>query len=42
MADRPIVTGLFPDRTGVHPRNDEDAAYFEKSWKENRAQDVYR
>ena len=27
---------------GVHPRNDEDAAFFEKSWKANRAQDVYR
>jgi len=27
---------------GVHPRNDEDAAYFEKSWKTNQAQDVYR
>lgn len=27
---------------GVHPRNDEDAAYFEGSWKANRAQDVYR
>jgi len=26
----------------VHPRNDEDAAYFEKSWKTNQAQDVYR
>lgn len=27
---------------GVHPRNDDDAAYFENSWKNNRAQDVYR
>ena len=27
---------------GVHPRNEEDAAYFENIWKNNRAQDVYR
>jgi len=27
---------------GVRPRNDEDAAYVEKAWKENRAQDIYR
>lgn len=27
---------------GVSPRNDEDAAYFEKAWKTNRAQDIYR
>lgn len=27
---------------GVRPRNDEDAAYLENSWKTNRAQDVYR
>ena len=27
---------------GVRPRNDEDAAYFERSWKANGAQDVYR
>lgn len=27
---------------GVHPRNDEDAAYFENAWKTHRAQDVYR
>ena len=27
---------------GVRPRNDEDAKYFEESWKTNRAQDVYR
>ena len=27
---------------GVRPRNDEDAAYLENSWKNNRAQDVYR
>ncbi len=27
---------------GVRPRNDEDAAYLEKSWTTNRAQDVYR
>ena len=27
---------------GVKPRNDEDAAYFENSWKTNRAQDIYR
>lgn len=27
---------------GVRPRNDEDAKYFENSWKTNRAQDVYR
>lgn len=27
---------------GVHPRNDEDAAFFENTWKTNRAQDVYR
>jgi hypothetical protein len=27
---------------GVRPRNDEDAAYIERSWKENRAEDIYR
>ena len=27
---------------GVRPRNDEDARYFENSWKANRALDVYR
>lgn len=27
---------------GVRPRNEEDAAHFEKSWKSNRAQDVHR
>lgn len=27
---------------GVHPRNDEDAAYLQKSWTTGRAQDVYR
>jgi len=27
---------------GVRPRSDDDAAYVEKSWKENRAQDIYR
>jgi len=27
---------------GVRPKNDEDAKYFEESWKTNRAQDVYR
>lgn len=27
---------------GVRPRNDEDAKYFENSWKTNRAQNVYR
>lgn len=27
---------------GVRPKNDEDARYFENSWKTNRAQDVYR
>lgn len=27
---------------GVHPRNDEDAAYLHKSWTTGRAEDVYR
>ena len=27
---------------GVRPKNDEDAKYFEESWKTSRAQDVYR
>jgi hypothetical protein len=27
---------------GVHPRNDEDAAYFEKEWQNNKAEDIYR
>ncbi len=27
---------------GVRPRNDEDAAYVEQAWKENRARDIYR
>jgi len=27
---------------GVRPKNDEDAAYLEDSWKNNRAQGVYR
>ena len=27
---------------GVNPRSDEDAAYFEKEWKNNRGQHVYR
>jgi len=27
---------------GVHPRNDEDAKYFEHSWTTNSAHDVYR
>ena len=27
---------------GVRPRNDEDAAHFEKSWKDNSGEHVYR
>lgn len=27
---------------GVEPRNDEDADYFEKNWRENRGESVYR
>ena len=27
---------------GVHPRNDEDAAYLEKDWRANRGEEVYR
>src|SRR4051794_16544646 len=27
---------------GVHPRNDEDADYFEREWRSNKAEDVYR
>lgn len=27
---------------GVHPRNNEDAAYFEQEWKSNRGENVYR
>ncbi len=27
---------------GVHPRNEEDAKYFETNWKENKAEDIYR
>ena len=26
----------------VHPRNEDDAKYFEKTWRENKATDVYR
>ena len=27
---------------GVQPRNDEDADYFEKNWRENRGESIYR
>jgi hypothetical protein len=27
---------------GVHPKNESDAEYFEKSWKANRGEEVYR
>lgn len=27
---------------GVHPRNDDDADHFEKTWRDNKAHDVYR
>jgi uncharacterized protein YjbJ (UPF0337 family) len=27
---------------GVEPRNDEDADYFEKNWRENRGESIYR
>ncbi len=27
---------------GVHPRNDEDADYFEKTWRDNKAEEIYR
>jgi len=27
---------------GVRPRSDDDAAYVEQAWKDNRAQDIYR
>jgi uncharacterized protein YjbJ (UPF0337 family) len=27
---------------GVHPRSDEDADYFEKNWRENRGESIYR
>ena len=27
---------------GVHPRNEEDAAYFENDWKSNQAKEIYR
>ena len=26
---------------GVHPRNDEDARYFEEKWRSNNAEDIY-
>jgi hypothetical protein len=26
---------------GVHPRNEEDARYFEQNWRENKGQDIY-
>jgi hypothetical protein len=27
---------------GVNPRSDEDAAYFEQTWKKHRGEQVYR
>lgn len=27
---------------GVRPRNEEDAAYFEKTWRANRGEEIYR
>lgn len=27
---------------GVHPRSDDDADYFEKSWQENKGEQIYR
>ncbi len=27
---------------GVHPRNEEDAEYFEKRWKEDKGYDIYK
>jgi hypothetical protein len=27
---------------GVHPKNEEDADYFEKEWRTNKAEDIYR
>ncbi|WP_026978332.1 hypothetical protein [Flavobacterium tegetincola] len=27
---------------GVHPRNEEDAAYFEDNWRANEGRDIYR
>jgi len=27
---------------GVHPRNDEDATYFENDWRTNKGEEVYR
>lgn len=27
---------------GVHPRNDDDADYIERSWRSNRGHDIYR
>jgi hypothetical protein len=27
---------------GVHPRNDEDTAYFESRWREDKGADIYR
>ncbi|WP_432671736.1 hypothetical protein [Flavobacterium sp. SM2513] len=27
---------------GVHPRNEEDADYFENNWRTNQAKDIYR
>lgn len=27
---------------GVHPRNDEDATYFENEWRNNKAEGIYR
>ncbi|WP_456313320.1 hypothetical protein [Pseudomonas shirazensis] len=27
---------------GVHPRNNEDAEYFEQEWKSNRGENIYR
>lgn len=27
---------------GVHPRNDEDAKFFENDWRSNKAENIYR
>jgi len=27
---------------GIHPKNDEDAAYLEDNWRSNRGQEIYR
>jgi hypothetical protein len=27
---------------GVQPRSDEDADYFEKNWRDNRGESIYR